>query len=185
MAVNDKRRTDVRHYHRLVPYWIESAEFGYEDTGDDVILFGFPAVAGVIFIHEMIVHVTEAFSDSDGISGIGYATVNAAGTLANKDADQYMAASEITANQAGRYVGGLVSIAHNGSQSKVDISGTDWAEARFRADPDGSGGTDKSGLADLIIVGADYDTMPVIIASVKSGQTAGKARLYVLISRID
>jgi len=181
MAVNDRRKTDVRTNVRINPFLIKSAEFGKDDAGDEVVLFGFPLVGGVYFIHEMVVDVTAAFTDADGVTGIGYGLLAAAGTIASGDSDNYMAAAEITANAIERYLGGLITFAH----ATGNVAGTDWAEAKFAMDSDGSGSTDLAGLRDQLIVGADYDSMPIIYATVKAAQVIGAARLFVLVSRLQ
>ena len=181
MAVNDLRRTDVRTNVRINPFWIVSGEFGAIDTGDEAVLFGFPLVSGDYFIHEMLVDVTVAFDDADGITGIGYGLLAAAGTIASGDPDNYMAAAEITANGIEKYLGGLITFVF----ATGNVAGTDWAEAKFGMDSDGTGSTDLAGLRDQLIVGADYDTMPIVYATVKAAQTVGKARLHMLVSRIQ
>jgi len=181
MAVNDLRRTDVRTNVRINPFWLVSAEFGAVDTGDEAVLFGFPLVSGDYFIHEMLVDVTEAFDDADGVTGIGWGTLNAAGAIASGDPDNYMAAGEITANAIEKYLGGLVAHAH----ATGNVTGTDWAEAKFALNTDGTGGASLAGLRDQLIIGADYDTMPIVYATVKAGQTVGKARFHMLVSRLQ
>ena len=171
MAVNDKRRDDVRTNVRANPFWMVSAEFGKDDAGDNVILFDFPEVLGDYFVHELVVKVVEAFTDADGITGIGRATVNDDLVLDNADADEFMASGEITANATGIYPGGAWTL-EDGTPNTV--TGTDWGKAKAT-------GT----IGNLIIKGADYaDDMPVIYATVKAGQTAGRARVYALVSRI-
>lgn len=181
MAVNDSRRTDVRTNVRINPFWLKSAEFGKDDAGDEVVLFGFPLVGGTYFIHEMLVDVTAAFTDADGVTGIGYGLLAAAGTIASGDADNYMLAAEITANAIERYLGGLVTHAF----ASGNMTGTDWAEAKAAINTDGTGGTSLAGLRDQLIVGADYDSMPIIYATVKAAQVIGAARLFVLVSRLQ
>jgi len=181
MAVNDLRRTDLRTNVRINPFWIVSAEFGAVDTDDEAVLFGFPLVGGDYFIHEMLVDVSVAFDDADGITGIGYGLLAAAGTIASGDSDNYMASGEITANAIQKYLGGLITHAN----ASGNVTGTDWAEGKFAMDSDGSGSTDLAGLRDQLIVGADYDTMPIVYATVKTGQTVGKARLHMMVSRLQ
>ena len=181
MAVNDLRRTDLRTNVRINPFWIVSAEFGAVDTNDEAVLFGFPLAGGDYFIHEMLVDVTEAFDDADGVTGIGWGTLNAAGAIASGDPDNYMAAAEITANAIEKYLGGLITFAF----ATGNVAGTDWAEAKFAMDSDGTGSTDMAGLRDQLIIGADYDTMPIVYATVKIGQTVGKARLHMMVSRLQ
>jgi hypothetical protein len=181
MAVNDLRRTDVRTNVRINPFWIVSAEFGAVDTGDEAVLFGFPLVSGAYFIHEMLVDVTVAFDDADGVTGIGYGLLAAAGTIASGDPDNYMAAGEITANAIEKYLGGLVSHAHGTG----NVAGTDWAEAKTAINTDGTGGTSLAGLRDQLIIGADYDSLPIVYATVKAAQTVGKARLHMMVSNLQ
>ena len=169
MAVNDKRRDDVRTNVRANPFWLKSAEFGVDDTGDTVILFSFPEVTGDYFIHEVLVKVVEGFTDADGITGIGRATVNDDLVLDTADADEFMAATEITANAAAIYPGGKIAVDADGL-----VTGTDWAKAKL-----------EGVVANLIVTGADYaDNMPVVYATVKASQTAGRARVYALVSKI-
>ena len=181
MAVNDLRRTDVRTNVRINPFWIVSAEFGAVDTGDEAVLFGFPLATGDYFVHEMLVDVTEAFDDADGVTGIGYGLLAAAGTIASGDSDNYMAAAEITANAIEKYLGGLVTHAFGSG----NMTGTDWAEAKAAINTDGTGGTSLAGLRDQLIIGADYNSMPIVYATVKAAQTVGKARLHMMVSRLQ
>lgn len=171
MATNDLRRSDVRGNVRINPFWIKSAEFGADDTGDDVVLFGFPEVGGDYFIHEMVVAVSEAFTDADGITGIGYGTITEAGVLTTTDDTRYMAqATDITAaNAIGIYPGGTIAIDADGA-----VTGADWAIAKAE-------GT----IGHLLMEGADYDSMPVVYAPVKAAQAVGKARLHMLVSKIQ
>jgi len=171
MATNDLRRVDVRSNVRINPFWIVSAEFGYADTGDDAVLFGFPLVGGNIFVHEVMVVVGTGFTDDNAITGIGYGTITAAGVLTDTDDTRYMAEGTdmATVETPGVFPGGTIAIDTDGA-----VTGADWAKAKAE-------GT----IGHLIITGADYDSMPVIYAPIIAAQTAGVARCHMLISRIQ
>jgi hypothetical protein len=169
MATNDLRRTDLRTNVRINPFWIVSAEFGALDTNDDAVLFGFPLVGGDYFVHEVLVVVGTNFTEADGVTGIGYGTITAAGVLTDTDDTRFMVAAEITANSAATYPGGAIAMDADGV-----ITGSDWAIAKAE-------GT----IGNLIIAGADYDSLPVIYAPIKTGQSAGVARLHMFVSRLQ
>ena len=171
MATNDLRRNDVRTNVRVNPFWMVSAEFGALDAADNAVLFGFPAVNGNYFIHEMVVDITTAFTDATGITGIGYGTMDAAdGTLSATDSTRFMAqATDLAAcNAVGIYPAGAIAISDGGV-----VTGADFAIAKA----EGTIGT-------LIIKGADYTSMPVVYAAVAADQLAGIARVRMLVSRL-
>jgi len=169
MATNDLRRTDLRTNVRINPFWIVSAEFGFVDTGDDAVLFGFPLVGGDLFVHEVLVVVGTAFTDADGVTGIGVGTITEAGVLTDTDDTRFMVAAEITANAEATYPGGAIAMDAAGA-----ITGADWAIAKAE-------GT----IGHLILTGADYDSLPVIYAPIKAAQSAGVARCHMLVSRLQ
>lgn len=171
MATNDLRRTDVRTNVRINPFWIVSAEFGFADTGDNAVLFGFPLAGGDLFVHEVIVVVSVAFTGADGITGIGYGTITAAGVLTATDGTRFMAqATDLAAcNAAGTYPGGTIAIDADGA-----VTGADWAKAKAE-------GT----IGHLVLTGADYDSLPVIYAPIAAAQSAGVARCHMLVSRLQ
>ena len=171
MATNDLRRTDVRTNVRINPFWIVSAEFGAVDTGDDAVLFGFPLAGGNLFVHEVLVVVSVAFTDDNAITGIGYGTLAENGTLTDTDDTRYMAEGTdmATVETPGVFPGGTIAIDAEGA-----VTGADWAKAKIE-------GT----IGHLIITGADYDSMPVVYAPIAAAQAAGTARCHMLVSRIQ
>lgn len=171
MATNDLRRTDVRTNVRINPFWIVSAEFGFADTNDNAVLFGFPLAGGDLFVHEVMVVISAGFTANNAITGIGYGTITAAGVLTATDGTRYMAEGTdiATAQTPGVFPGGSIAMDADGA-----ITGADWAKAKAE-------GT----IGDLIITGADYDSMPVIYAPIIAAQSAGVARCHMLVSRLQ
>ena len=171
MATNDLRRTDVRTNVRINPFWIVSAEFGAIDTADDVVLFGFPLVGGDYFVHEVLVVVSTGFTDDNAITGIGYGTLAENGTLTGTDDTRFMAEGTdmATVETPGTFPGGSIAMDADGA-----ITGADWAKAKAE-------GT----IGNLIIVGADYDSLPVVYAPIVAAQAVGAARCHMLVSRLQ
>ena len=161
MAVldTDLRRTDERHYRRVNPFWVQSSPFGYENTNEKVLLFAFPEVLGNYFLHQFVLEVEIAFSGGTPTIDIGKCTLDDPSvdlTYQNYDADYYIANTALTEGTPGYYMG----------------DGTVWAQALL-------GNT----VGPLIVKGADTN-MPAIVATLSNNLTAGRARLYMLVSRI-
>ena len=174
----DLRRADLRTNVRVNPFWIVSAEFGCASAGGQAILFDFPLVHGDFFIHEVVCSVSTAFTDVDGVVKIGYGTLTESGVLTEVDDDRYMVATEITANVAALYFGGLATFYYFGVS--ILVTGAEWAAARVKGDL-GHGGV----MTSLAITGADYEALPVVYATVKANQLVGTARLRMLVSSIQ
>lgn len=175
MATNDLRRTDVRTNVRANPFWLVSAEFGALDTNDDAVLFGFPLAGGTVFVHEVVVDVSVAFTDVTGIGEIGWGTLTAAGVLTTTDTLRYFQDTEdiLTANVIGVYPQGACDFGVT-----LETTGSTWAMGKQMDH------TSVADPSDLLIVGADYDTMPVVYVAVAAAQAVGIARLHMLVSRI-
>ena len=171
MATNDLRRTDLRANVRINPFWLKSAEINKDVTGDLNILFGFSAAMGQYFIHEVVVDIEVLFAGGTPSLEIGYCTLDDPSidlTVSNSDVDNYMASTEITEATKGIYPGGAWAVDTAGA-----VTGTDWAKAKLE-------GT----IGELIITGADT-VMPCITATVAASMTAGAARVFALVSRIQ
>jgi hypothetical protein len=171
MATNDLRRTDLRTNVRINPFWLKSAEINKDVTGDLNVLFGFSEVMGKYFIHEVVVGVETLFAGGTPSLSIGYCTLDDPSvdlSVSSSDVDNYMASTEITEVTAGWYPGGAWAVDTSGV-----VTGADWAKAKVE-------GT----IGELVITGADT-VMPCITATVAASMTAGAARVYVLVSRIQ
>lgn len=176
MATNDLRRRDIRTNVRINPFWITSAEFGMVDTGDDVVLFSFPLVGGNLFVHEVVVNVSEAFTAEAGITEVGYGTLTEAGVLTTSDTIRYFQDAEdiLTCNSIGVYPLGATDFGVT-----LETTGSTWAMAKQM---------DNTSVADpsnLLIIGADYGSMPVVYVAVAAAQTVGKARLHMMVSNLQ
>lgn len=176
MATNDLRRSDVRTNVRINPFWLISAEFGKADTGDSAVLFGFPAAGGNYFVHEVVMNVSEAFTAVGGISEVAYGTLAADGTLTPVDAVRYFQDAEdiLTNNVIGVYPLGVTDYGVT-----LETSGSTWAEAKHMDD---SANADPS---NLLIIGADYGSMPVVYVTIAAAQVVGIARLHMLVSKLQ
>jgi len=163
MATNDKRRRDQRSQVLENPYWLSSAEFGYEDTGDTVILFEFPNAGELTIVHHTIVQVTTLFAGGSPLIDVGLGTVATPGatTITPIDADDLIKQGDITATTAGIY-GWATSDGY-----------TAWAAGTVTAATTGAN----------TIVGA-ATTVPVVYATVSASLTAGVARCHLLVSTI-
>ena len=163
MATNDKRRTDQRSQVLENPYWLTSAEFGAEDTGDSVILFSFPNAGEITIVERVIVHVTTLFAGGTPLIDVGLGTIptDAGGTLSAIDLDDLIKQGDITATTAGVY-GWATSDGY-----------TAWAAGTVTAAATGAN----------TIIGA-ATTVPVVYATVSAALTAGVARLHLLVSTI-
>lgn len=171
MATNDLRRTDLRTNVRINPFWLKSAEINKDVESDLNILFGFSAAMGKYFIHEVVVHIETLFAGGTPALDIGYCTLDDPSvdmSVSNSDIDNYMAKTEITEATAGWYPGGAWAVDTSGV-----VTGADWALAKLE-------GT----IGELVITGADT-VMPCITATVAASMSAGAARVYVLVSRIQ
>jgi len=171
MATNDLRRTDLRTNVRINPFWLKSAEINKDVESDLNILFGFPEAGGKYFIHEILVHIEVLFAGGTPSLDIGYCTLDDPSldlSVSNSDIDNYMASAEITETTAGWYPGGAWAVDTAGA-----VTGTDWAVAKLE-------GT----IGELIITGADT-VMPCITATVAASMSAGAARVFALVSRIQ
>jgi hypothetical protein len=171
MATNDLRRSDLRTNVRINSFWLKSAEINKDVTGDLNVLFGFSAVAGQYFIHEVVVEIETLFAGGTPALDIGYCTLDDPSvdlSVSSSDVDNYIAKTEITEGTAGWYPGGAWAVDTAGA-----VTGTDWAKAKIE-------GT----IGELVITGADT-VMPCITATVAASMTAGAARVYVLVSRIQ
>lgn len=163
MATNDKRRTDIRSQVLENPYWLTSAEFGAEDTGDTVILFEFADAGKIHIVYHTIVQVTTLFGGGTPLIdvGIGTVTVPGANVITPVDADDLIKQGDITATTAGIY-GWATSDAY-----------TAWAAGTVTAAATGAN----------TIIGA-ATTVPVVYATVSAALTAGVARCHLLVSTI-
>ena len=176
MATNDLRRTDLRTNVRINPFWIVSAEFGALDTGDDAVLFSFPLAGGNYFVHEVVVDVSVAFTDVGGITEVGYGTLTEAGVLTTSDTLRYFQDAEdiLTNNVIGVYPLGATDFGVT-----LETTGSTWAMSKQM---------DNTSVADpstLLIKGADYDSMPVVYVAIAAAQAVGKARLHMLVGRLQ
>lgn len=163
MAVNDKRRTDIRSQVLENPYWLTSAEFGYEDTGDEVILFEFANAGEITIVQHCIVHVSTLFAGGTPSIDVGLGTVATPGAnvITPIDADDLIKSADITETTAGIY-GWATSDGY-----------TAWAAGTVTAAATGAN----------TIVGA-ATTVPVVYATVAASATAGVARCHLLVSTI-
>ena len=167
----DLRRTDERHYRRVNPFWVQSSPFGYENTNEKVLLFAFPEVLGNYYLHQFVLEVEIAFSGGTPAIDIGKCTLDDPSvdlTYSNLDEDYYIDNTDVTEGSAGYYMPGT-SLTEGTPNT---VSGTVWAKALREND-----------VGALIVKGADT-AMPAIVATLSNGLTAGRARLYMLVSRI-
>jgi hypothetical protein len=153
-----------------------SSEFGAVDSGDDVVLFSFPAEGGNYFVHEVLMDVSEAFTDVGGITEVGYGTLTEAGVLTTSDTLRYFQDAEdiLTNNVIGVYPLGVTDYGVT-----LETTGSTWAMAKQMDN------TSVADPSDLLLIGAAYDTMPVVYAAVAAAQAVGKARLHMLLSRLQ
>jgi len=158
----DLRRTDERHYKRVNPFWVQSSPFGYENTGEKVLLFAFPEVLGNYYLHQFVLEVEIAFAGGTPTIDIGKCTLDDPSvdlTYSNLDDDYYLDNGDVTEGTPGYY-------------SPTVTTASPWAAA-----------LDDNDISALIVKGADTD-MPAIVATLSASLTAGRARLYMLVSRI-
>jgi len=160
MATNDKRRTDVRRQNLDNPFWLTSAEFGVEDTGDTVILFEFPEAGKIFIIEKAVCEVTTLFAGGTPLIDVGFGTVATPGatSISAVGADDLIDQLDITATTAGVY----------GWTATNSVGAATWATGAAVANEN-------------MVVGA-ATTVPIIYATVSASLTAGVARVHLLVS---
>jgi len=109
--INDVRRTDLRCNVLENPYWITSGLVDASATAaiDDkyIILFSFPTASQKIWIEQVMVEVTLAFTAGTtfdiGLCTLATDAVTTAGVGTTVDDDEFIKSADITATSAGVY----------------------------------------------------------------------------------
>lgn len=166
MAMVDKRRQDRRSaVHTQNPFWIKSDVIDYSTAGaGEVVAFSFPFGASpeakTFMVLGAVVKVEETFDGSASMI-VGEGTIpndtdKAGAVVTAVDADYYHISTDITEATLGYYPA-------VGSQFATDL------------------GIGKAHL----ITGADTTTPVVYATLTATGATKGKARILLLVSRVD
>jgi hypothetical protein len=162
----DYRRTDERKYILDTPQWITSGLMlgsACEDKG--ALLFSFPEVGEITFVHMIVFQVVAAFTSSTlidvGTGTLATDAVTTGGDITIVDLDEYIKQGDITVGTIGRY-------------GSTTSNTSDWLAAMIVG----------SYVAPFIITGA-ATTVPCVYCTMSNTGTiaAGTARFHMLISK--